>query len=96
MLSREEQDHLKRLKQVSYKLNLPEEVIDMAINYTSEYIKKKISEVVIDRDRLLSKEEFENLLPIIKIPAMGYFKPNYYKYLHMYKRQEKNKNQNNK
>jgi hypothetical protein len=86
MQSNEDQGHLKRIKQVAYKLNLPEEVIEKAIHYTSEYIKKKIGSVEIDSPVLLTKEEFESKLPIIKLPAMGYLIPDYYKYVHVYKK----------
>lgn len=84
MQSNEDQGHLKRIKQVAYKLNLPEEVVNQAIHLTSEYIKNKIGSVEIDSPVLLTKEEFESKLPIIKLPAMGYLVPDYYKYIHVY------------
>lgn len=86
MLSNEDQGHIRRVKQVAYKLNLPEEVIEQAIHLTSEYIKNKIGSIEIDSPVLLTKEEFESRLPIIKLPAMGYLKPDYYKYIHVYKK----------
>lgn len=86
MLSKEDQSHIKRVKQVAYKLNLPEEVIEQAIHLTSEYIKNKIASVNIDSDTLLTQEEFESRLPIIKLPAMGYLKPDYFRYIHVFKR----------
>jgi len=99
MDSNKDPGHIKRIRQVSYKLNIPEEVIELALFYTSEYIKNKISKVEIDRTRLLSKEEFESLLPIVKVPALGYLRPHYLKYKALYlqkkKREEKYKNKEN-
>lgn len=84
MLSNKDQGHLKRVKKVAYKLNLPEEAIEETLFYMSEYIKKKISEVVVSNDIMMTKEEFEERLPIIKIPHMGYMRPSYYKYKHIH------------
>lgn len=78
--------HIKRIKHVSYKLNIPEEVIELALHYTSEYIKNKIAEVELDKEVMISKEEFENRFPIIHIPYMGYLKPSYYKYKHIFEK----------
>lgn len=80
MLSNQDPSHLKRVKKVAYKLNLPEEVIELALYYTSEYIKKKASKPEINPHRLLTKEEFEKLMPIFLVPDIGYLKPNYWKY----------------
>lgn len=95
MDSNKDPGHIKRIRQVSYKLNIPEEVIELALFYTSEYIKSKIAKVDIDRTRLLSREEFEAILPIIKVPSLGYLRPNYGRYKAIYeqtkKREEKNK-----
>lgn len=84
MLSREDQGHLRRVRKVAYKLNLPEEVIEQTLNLMSEYIKEKISKVVVSKDIMMTQEEFEEKLPVIKIPHMGYMKPSYYKYKHVH------------
>lgn len=100
MQSNKDPGHVKRLEEVSYRLNIPEEVIELALFYSSEYIKNKISEIDIDHDTLISKEEFESKLPIISIPGLGYLNPNYYKYKHIHRkakiaRELKNKEKNN-
>jgi hypothetical protein len=76
--------HKKRIAKVAYKLNIPEEVINLALTYTSEYIKEKISKVNLDPDVLISEEEFNERFPIINIPSLGWLKPNYmaYKKIH--------------
>ena len=89
MDSNKDPGHIKRIRQVSYKLNIPEEVIEDALFYTSEYIKNKIAKVEVDRTRLLSKEEFDEILPIIKIPSLGYLRPHYMKYKAMYEQKKK-------
>lgn len=93
MQSNKDSSHIKRVKKVSYNLNLPEEVIELALFYTSEYIKEKISKVNVDHENLMSQEDFEKSLPIIKIPELGYLKPSYYKYKAIYNKVKlKNKN----
>jgi len=86
MLSREELNHIKRVKEVSYKLNLPEELIELSLHYTSEYIKDKIGSVTYDKSKELTKEDFNNMFPIINLPYIGYLKPSYYKYLNIHKK----------
>lgn len=99
MQSNKDIPHIERVKEVAYRLNIPEEVIELSLFYASEYIKKKIAESEIDKDILLSKEEFESKLPIISIPNLGYLKPNYYKYKQIHRKaklaREKNKEENN-
>lgn len=86
MLSNKDKGHLRRVRKTAYKLNLPEEVVEQTLHYMSEYIKKKISEVDVCPDVMLTEEEFEKKLPIIKIPHMGYLKPSYYKYKQIHTR----------
>ena len=80
MQSNKDPGHLRRVKKVAYKLNLPEEAIEETLKYMSEYIKEKISKVEVCEDILMTEEEFNKKLPIIKIPSMGYLKPSYHKY----------------
>lgn len=80
MQSNKDPGHLRRVKKVAYKLNLPEEVIEETLRLTSEYIKDKISKVEVSEEVLMTEEEFKKQLPIIKIPSMGYLKPSYHKY----------------
>jgi len=80
MYSNQDPAHIKRVKKTAYKLNLPEEVIELTLFYTSEYIKKKISSIEHDYDNMLTEEEFNKLFPIIKIPYLGYLRPHYWKY----------------
>ena len=88
MISKEDQDHIKRIKKTAYLLNLPEEVIELTLYYTSEYIKKKCSENELDPEVYITEEEFKKRLPIIKIPYLGYLKPSYYKYTAIYFKQK--------
>jgi hypothetical protein len=92
MLSKNDPAHNKRLKQVSYKLNIPEDVIELALHYSSEYIKNKIAEPETDVENLISEEEFDKKYPIIKIPYLGYLKPNYFKYKAIQTKQKSKRN----
>jgi len=91
MLSKEDQGHIKRVKKVAYKLNLPEELIEQALHYTSEYIKNKIGNIELPESHDLTEEEFNTLFPSIKVFTLGYLKPSYRKYKHINKHKNKNK-----
>ncbi len=89
MLSSQDRDHIARVKKVAYDLNIPEEVIELALSYTSEYIKKKISAIEIDKENIISEEEFNKRYPIIKLPgSVGYLKPSYRKYKYINSKKE--------
>jgi len=96
MLSNKDPSHSKRIRQVSYKLNIPEEVVELALHYTSEYIKNKIASVEFNKDIMMSEDEFNSKFPIIKIPALGYLKPNYYVYKHVFAKSQIKKQKINK
>lgn len=83
-------DHIKRVKKVAIALNIPEEVVELALFYTSEYIKNKISEIKLPEEEL-TEAEFNKICPTIKLPgSVGYLKPSYKKYKHINKH-KKNK-----
>lgn len=88
MLSNQDSDHIKRVKRVSYELNIPEEVIELSLNFMSEYIKSKISKVELIEN--LTEEEFDKVYPTIKMPgSIGYLRPSYKKYNHINKNKNK-------
>lgn len=87
--------HKRRIDRLKYELNLDKAVIEKILSLNFEYIRKKLIVEDFDNSKLLTKEEFDNQLPIIKIPVLGYFTPNYYKYRRIYKNRinkELNKN----
>jgi hypothetical protein len=88
MLSNQDPDHIKRVKRVSYELNIPEEVVEMSLSYMSEYIKNKISQIELVEN--LTEEDFDKLYPTIKMPgSIGYLRPSYQKYTHINKNKNK-------
>lgn len=91
MLSNQDPGHLKRVKKVAYKLNMPEELIEEALHLTSEYIKNKIGDIDLPEDHNLSEEEFNQLFPTLKLFGLGYLKPSYRKYKHINKHKENKK-----
>lgn len=77
--------HKKRIKHMSYKLNLKEEIIEEALDIMYDYIRLKLESVDIDKDRIMTEEEFNEKFPVIAIPKLGYIRPSYRKYRHIMK-----------
>lgn len=86
--------HRKRIDRIKFKTNLSKEIIDDILDLSFEFLRKKLNSPEVPKDKLLTKEEFDDILPIIKVPTLGYFKPNYYKYKAIYRREQKKLNQN--
>lgn len=80
--------HHKRVEYMSYKLNISEDIIEEALDLMYEYIKSKIEKEDPGED-FLTEEEFNNRFPTIHIPSLGYLKPSYKKYKHIYKNKKK-------
>lgn len=77
--------HTNRVEKISFKLDIPEQVIEETLDIMYEYIRMKLEAVDIDSSRILSEEEFDENFPIIAVPSLGFFKPNYRKYKHIMK-----------
>tara|TARA_R110000772_G_scaffold23035_2_gene62006 strand:- start:17 stop:310 length:294 start_codon:yes stop_codon:yes gene_type:complete len=83
--------HDKRVEEISYKLDIPENQIEEALDLMYGYIKNKFESVVVeDEDVIMEEEEFNKTFPTIHIPSLGYFKPNYRRYKHQIKNKLKN------
>lgn len=83
--------HEDRIKKLSYELNHKEDVIEEAISIMYDYIRLKLTEVVVeDESTMMTEEEFDKTFPTIHIPSLGYIKPSYKKYVHMMKKVIKN------
>lgn len=74
---------------MSYKLNIKESIIEEVLDLMYEYIKDKIEKVETEEGKLLTKEEFEDMFPIIHIPSLGYLKPSFRRYKHIMKNKNK-------
>lgn len=73
--------HKDRINKIAYKLGIPKDAINLIINHQADYIKKKISNFdVKSTDEILSEEEFNDKLPVIRLHPVGYLYPNYGKY----------------
>lgn len=84
MSSNRDFKHRERVNKIAYKLDVPKELINLVINHQADYIKNKISKFDIkSTEELLSEEEFNNKLPVIRLHPVGYFYPNYKKYQHI-------------
>lgn len=92
MSYRTDKQHQRRIKKVAYDTAVDKKIISDIIDLGYEFIKSKVEKNVISEDVELTEEEFNKLLPIIKVPTIGYFKPNYYRYK---KIQEYKKRKNN-
>lgn len=89
-----ERDHINRVKKVSFLTGVDEKIVDEVIYLTTEYIKNKIEKIEIDPDEeLMTKEEFEEKMPVFHLGTLGYLKPHYYRYRGI-KRQIELKNKN--
>lgn len=80
MLTSNDPFHKQRINRLKYELNIDKKIIEKVLQLHSEYIKTKLVKPEVPEDIILSKDEFEKLMPIIKVPTIGYFKANYYKY----------------
>lgn len=87
MLSDKDPMHIKRLEKVSYRTGVPPKAIEMSLKLISEYIKNKMSSIELPDD--LTEEEFNKLMPIIKLYGLGAFVPSYGKYKHIQKSKKK-------
>lgn len=66
-------------KEVSEKLNIPEDVVDAAYKSFYEFVKEKITELPLKDD--LSEEEFSKLKTNFNIPSLGKLHCTYERYL---------------
>lgn len=95
MLTSNDPLYKKRINQLKYELNIDKGIIEKVLQLNFEYIRNKLI-VEIPEDKLLTKEEFENIMPVIKVPTLGYFKGNYYKYKRIFENRQKKLNNKNK
>lgn len=96
MLTSNDPLHKKRVNQLKYELNMDKGVIEKVLQLNFEYIRNKLTIPDIPEDKLLTKEEFEKIMPVIKVPTVGYFVGNYYKYKKIYNNKLKKKELKNK
>lgn len=89
-----DRNHKARIKAVAYETAMKPLAIERAIELAFEYMRHKLSCNDLPEDRLVSEEEFDKLLPTIKVPGLGYFKPSYYKYVQIYNNKQKKKEKN--
>lgn len=80
----------KRISRVAFELGIPEDMVKNTVNLLFKYIKNKVEGPVLKGESNLSEEEFNKLVPIVKIPALGMLTPSYAKYQYI-KRAELNK-----
>jgi len=92
-LFRDNIHHENRVKKVSFKTGLKEEIIEEVLDIMYGYIRQKLNSVTLeDPTNIMSEEEFEKTFPCIQIPKLGYIKPSYKKYLYLVKNVRKNLN----
>lgn len=91
MLNDKDPLHLKRLEKVSYKTGVPEKAVDKAIKLVSEYIKLKMATPELTED--MTEEEFNKLMPTLKLYGLGVFTPSYRKYTHINKSKKNKRNE---
>lgn len=72
--------HTARVNDAAFKVGTTTQVVEEVLDLLCQYKTEKINKIELPKDRVLSKEEFEEAMPIFKIPHIGYLKPNYYKY----------------
>lgn len=84
--------HNKRVQEVSFETAINSDVIEKVLDLLCEYKVNKINKIELPKDKILTKEEFEETMPIFKIPHFGYLKPNYYKYRMLGKKNYNNLN----
>lgn len=90
-LFRDNIHHENRVKKLSFKLNISEEIIEETLDIMYGYIRTKFDNVELeDKTKKMTEEEFNKTFPIISIPKLGFFKPSYRKYLHIIKNVRKN------
>ena len=77
--------HNARVEKVSFKLNIPEDIVEETLDIMYEYIRGKLNSVQIDENVIMSEEEFNQSFPIMSIPSLGYIRPSYKKYKHIMK-----------
>jgi len=65
-------------KEVSQKLNIPEDVVDAAYKSFYEFVKEKITELPLKDE--LSEEEFSKLRTNFNIPSLGKLHCTYERY----------------
>lgn len=65
-------------KEVSQKLNIPEDVVDAAYKSFYEFVKEKITELPLKDE--LSEEEFSKLKTNFNIPSLGKLHCTYERY----------------
>ena len=65
-------------KEVSQKLNIPEDVVDAAYKSFYEFVKEKITELPLKEN--LSEEEFSKLRTNFNIPSLGKLHCTYERY----------------
>jgi len=65
-------------KEVSQKLNIPEDVVDAAYKSFYEFVKEKITELPLKEE--LSEEEFSKLRTNFNIPSLGKLHCTYERY----------------
>ena len=90
-LFRDNIHHEQRVKKLSFKLDIKEEIIEETLDIMYSYIRSKLEAVEIeDPLEIMSEEEFNETFPCIQIPKLGYIKPSYKKYVHLVKNVRKN------
>lgn len=77
--------HDKRVEKIAFKTNIKPEVVEETLGLMYGYIRDKFDGVDINKEEILSEEEFNKAFPIICIPSLGFFKPVYGKYINIMK-----------
>lgn len=88
--------HNNRVNKISFKLNIEEEIVEEALDIMYDYIRSKLEEVDIDKDKVMDEKSFDKEFPVICIPSLGYLKPSYKKYKHIMKNKSKKSYGNSK
>lgn len=87
-MSNKDFKHRKRVATIAHKTGVPKDAIEKILSIQGNYIKDKLTKVDIKNEPLLSEDEFNDKLPIIRIHPIGYLYPNYKKYQHINKKKD--------
>jgi hypothetical protein len=78
-----------RMTRVALECGVPVDMVKSSIDVLFKYMKTKIEKPILAGMPLISQEEFEKTVPIIKIPALGFMVPSYKKYAYIKANEEK-------
>lgn len=84
-----------RMHKVALECGVPVDMVKSSIDTLFRYIKTKIEKPILVGMPLITQEEFEKTVPIMKIPALGFMVPSYKQYAYIKANEEKKKLKSN-